>query len=166
MPSAIACQLSCHVRPYQFKLSALVAISAQGGELSSAGGCQLLHPGPWLARHSGRSSVGYMGPLWHTTRTRTLMRMYKTATLLNHTGDDVTSREINDAFAPHPRLTAQSGRQNPRRRHRGSRTIAAYSRYKDIHHGLSCPAAVKSRCACSPAHSSFLCPYHKAHTLF
>lgn len=166
MPSSIACQLSCHVLPYQFNLSTLVAISAQGGELSSAGGCNFCTPAPWLARDSGRSSVGYMGPLWHTTRTRTLMRMYKTATLLNHTGDDVTSREINDAFAPHPRLTAQSGRQIARRRHRGFRIIVAYSRYKDIHHGLSCLAAVKSRCPSSPAHPSFSCPYHKAYTFF
>lgn len=77
-----------------------MAISAQDGELSSAGGCQLLHP--WSLVGDGQREIifGYMGPLWRTTRTTTLMRRYKTATLLNHTGDDVTSREINDAFAP------------------------------------------------------------------
>lgn len=111
----------------------LVAISAQGGELSSAGGCQLLHP--WSLVGEGQREIifGYMVPLWHTARTRSLKRIYKTATLLNHTGDDVTSREINDTFAPHPRLTAKSGRPNPRHRHRGPRILVAAPRYKDIH---------------------------------
>lgn len=143
-----------------------MAISAQGGELSSAGGCQLLHP--WSLAGEGQREIifGYMGPLWHTTRTTTLIRRYKTATLLNHTASDVTSREINDAFAPHPRLTAQSGHPNPRRCHCGSRNIAADRRYKDIHHGLSCLLAVRSRCLCSPAHPSVPCPFHKALTFF
>ena len=85
-----------------------MAISAQGRELSSAGGCQLSHPWPLVGEGQREIIFGYRVPLWHTTRTRTLMRLYKTATLLNHTGGDVTSREINDAFAPHPRFTAQS----------------------------------------------------------
>lgn len=110
-----------------------MAISAQGGELSSAGGCQLLHPCSLVGEQRREIIFGYMVPLWHTTRTRSLIRIYKTATLLNHTGGDVTSREINDVFAAHPRLKAKSGRPTPRRRHRGPRTLVADSRYKDIH---------------------------------
>lgn len=124
---AVAHQLSCHVH------RALVAISAQGGELSSAGGCQLLHPCSLVGERRREIIFGYMVPLWHTTRTRSLIRICKTATLLNHTGGDVTSREINDVFAPRPRLKAKSGRPNPRRRHRGPRILVADCRYKDMH---------------------------------